>query len=735
MRCLFCDKKLSLLKLAKGDSFCSPEHFDAYQLQMSKNDIERLMGLPIGDAPKAPLIVTPHEEPAGPPPPPKPSLEPPPFATFAKSRLGAFPPEPASPMAEEPVADLRGAQPPALPVRPSGDVTGVLNLHRQLSQEMIGVSDWAPPADNDLQPEEFRGEIATPLESSSPVPENIQVAAGVPEPIAAAPEETAEIGSEEPVVSEVLPTEAAVPEAEVVAAEEITVPVLEDLVISESLLEPILIAAEEIPAPVLEDLLVAEPIPTAVAASAPIPVDAEETAALVESGSPAVEQATASEPVPTAETSSEAVPEAEVAAAAPLPVRQMPQSPRISFVIAPSFVQRAGSFPVLDKAPSSEPVHLELVPQLRAGVPAQLNHRRGVERSGRFAGPTSVRPRDFVTGSMDAGSELPTPGNFVLPEAHPNSAVENRICGGLLGFTPKILEAGWQGTAAVDFNLPQSASLIVSPGVQRAQETDPTRILPEHPHIFSAHAALEMNAGEPREAPVPLAPVPVELRSLAAQLPGKKSIEKSLRLSNDLRAVPAGRGTLFFDQPACSGGFSWRSAGPVLEPFSIALWENQPVACHLPVSMAHGGTMPAFPRGSLHPIGWPELECTPVRRSDPQPSPSPAGFTILAPAPFSIGTELVSSPLLAVAPRRAFSMPPSALFEGMNLPPAGSTALLRTVEWPVGTLRIDRGCAMVNWNARVPAVSHSPAAKMLPIRKGPILPAARSWPRLGAMPG
>ncbi len=51
MRCLYCGKKLSLLKLAKGDSFCTPEHSDAHQVKMSKDAFERLMRAQGGDQP------------------------------------------------------------------------------------------------------------------------------------------------------------------------------------------------------------------------------------------------------------------------------------------------------------------------------------------------------------------------------------------------------------------------------------------------------------------------------------------------------------------------------------------------------------------------------------------------------------------------------------------------------------------------------------------------------------
>src|ERR1700677_4774090 len=62
MRCLHCNKKLSLLKLAKGDSFCSSEHFDAHQLQLSKDAIQRLMNAPDKEGPKAPIVVKKAQE-------------------------------------------------------------------------------------------------------------------------------------------------------------------------------------------------------------------------------------------------------------------------------------------------------------------------------------------------------------------------------------------------------------------------------------------------------------------------------------------------------------------------------------------------------------------------------------------------------------------------------------------------------------------------------------------------
>ncbi len=166
MRCLYCDKKLSLLKLAKGDSFCTPEHFDAYQLQMSKNDIARLMGISVADAPRAPLILTPREEPPAAieepvhsAPVPVPLPVDPPYAAFARPPLPAYPPAPAPPMAEEPAANLSPA-PPSFPVHDLEVAADVLNLYLQNSS-----SECEPVA----VPEALLPEVTQPVSEPATV--------------------------------------------------------------------------------------------------------------------------------------------------------------------------------------------------------------------------------------------------------------------------------------------------------------------------------------------------------------------------------------------------------------------------------------------------------------------------------------------------------------------------------------------------------------------------------------
>ena len=187
MRCLHCNKKLSLLKLAKGDSFCSPEHFDAYQFQQSKNAIERLMSLGDPEPPKAPLQVKPVEEakPAAPPPPPQAppartpvqspnrnaapepaapevAAEPPPYAPFAAQERPYCPPQfqiadgPDSKLPVDSPAEL------ALPTHIVPEASGILNLHLELSASSLSPVSWNSTREAIVAAERFEGTVTHP---------------------------------------------------------------------------------------------------------------------------------------------------------------------------------------------------------------------------------------------------------------------------------------------------------------------------------------------------------------------------------------------------------------------------------------------------------------------------------------------------------------------------------------------------------------------------------------------
>ncbi len=202
MRCLYCNKKLSLLKLAKGDSFCSPQHFDAYQLQLSKNAYERLASVPEGDAPKAPLVFTPVEAPpselevdsalarlsahdapelAG----QVEAFEAPPFAPFLVSPLPSFPPDGRVAVADEPDANEPVGATPGL-VLPVHDVPAtvcILNLYLRVGLSDTPPRDWTAGPYAVAAPESFPVEITRPRLEVRPDGE-FDAPAEVPEPAA-----------------------------------------------------------------------------------------------------------------------------------------------------------------------------------------------------------------------------------------------------------------------------------------------------------------------------------------------------------------------------------------------------------------------------------------------------------------------------------------------------------------------------------------------------------------------
>jgi hypothetical protein len=183
MRCLYCNKKLSLLKLAKGDSFCSPQHFDAHQLQLSKDAFERLMSQADAneDAPKAPLVARRTEE--APvsnepeqnaamarlgslaPPPPKAAPPPvPPYAPFAVSLLPACSLDPASPAVNgtDSSEAVEGPRELAFPVHGVEATVCILNLYLRLSLADTEPSDWTSTPHLVVTAEDFGGEIRRP---------------------------------------------------------------------------------------------------------------------------------------------------------------------------------------------------------------------------------------------------------------------------------------------------------------------------------------------------------------------------------------------------------------------------------------------------------------------------------------------------------------------------------------------------------------------------------------------
>jgi hypothetical protein len=193
MHCLYCQKKLSLLKLAKGDSFCSPEHFDAHQLQLSKSAYQRLVN-DTEEPQKAPLMVAslepeeegkPDEEQEDTPvleadaalaqlsalrareEPATGWKEPPLCESFAGSWMASYAPDPPAPVPEghEPVQSKPML---AMPLSEAHPTDGLLNLHLGVGCSEARAVDWNHARQPIPLPESFQSPVARPSLNANP---------------------------------------------------------------------------------------------------------------------------------------------------------------------------------------------------------------------------------------------------------------------------------------------------------------------------------------------------------------------------------------------------------------------------------------------------------------------------------------------------------------------------------------------------------------------------------------
>jgi hypothetical protein len=423
MRCLHCNKKLSLLKLAKGDSFCSAEHFDAYQLQLSKTAYDRLVSAPDEEAPRAPLVVKPVATPVemeadsalarlpafrAPEPPPLPAVIPaeppahrdvPPYAGFLTSAPPAFPPTAAVLVAGEPDANepVNAARDLAFPVHDVQETVCILNLYLRLGLAETPPRDWARALSTLAIPESFPGEITRPK-------------VGTPAEI--------ESPETEP-VAEVLPVD---PPEDATESSEV---------------EPLVPVAEA-----------AAPAP-----EAPFQIESFEMEPFKDQGEPAE--------TPVAFRTS--MPEAE----------RTDSGHRLPFLVAPSFLERSGEEVRFDAAESSAPRDWRLAPVLDVVPQSGPVWSGRISQSTGFAGNTSLRPRDRDGKSIQSGGE-------VLAEVVPRLPAEKgiefsgwQVSFGPTGISHAPLEVVRVATGAIDFTPPAPAPLrpipTLTPNIDRGE--------------------------------------------------------------------------------------------------------------------------------------------------------------------------------------------------------------------------------------------------------------------------
>ena len=398
MRCLQCNKKLSLLKMAKGDSFCSPEHFDAYQLELSRNAYKRLLSVPDEDVPKAPLISKkPAEEPVElhPAAPAKeleadaalarlsafrapekieaaPPFKAPPFAPFLASPPPSQAPNPAVIAAVKP-ASAREANEPvqaarnlAFPVHDVQATVCILNLYLRLGLAETQPRNWAREWKIIAAAEDFLGEIVRPA---------LEVGPGV-EPF----ENPAPGERDEPVAAPV----------EFAEREE----------------NPLVSAADE---PVTAPLPEVQALPVV------------EAAALVETES------------------------------------ILERADRLPFLVAPSFLEREWAGTPFDTTASATPREWMLAPELNT-VQERVDVCRGATaQSTAFAEIPSLQPKDAAGERLAGGFAMPAVPVPLLPGGRAIEFYRWQASSGTIEMACRPLQTSRESTRAVDFALPSPA--------------------------------------------------------------------------------------------------------------------------------------------------------------------------------------------------------------------------------------------------------------------------------------
>jgi hypothetical protein len=673
MRCLYCDKKLSLLKLTRGDKVCSPEHFDAYQLQLSKAAYERLAGPPVKKTPSAPVTLAPPEE----------------ERHIQTEDLAVLPP-PAAP------------SPPYAPFS-----TSDLIPHPPNAMQLGAVTSAAPEEERHIRAEK----LAVPLALPSPPYAPFSTSELVPHP----------------------------PNSMLLTASELDVPrpklalPVHDVEFTGNLLNLHLPLGRSDTGPFNLELA-RQPI-----APMDFRPDLTRPPLALKPDFPEIEERAKLEPVETAP----------------------PASPRLPYLLAPSFAERTTPAIFVD-ASSAVPTLSSLAPIFDLDKLLRPDSSGAIPKRTVFAQSTSLQVRDSASLSIQGAPELAFPPDFILPAAKGQAHLERwHVSSRLIGLTSTAVETSWQSMRTLDFDPPNPRALLVRPDAALVQSLRQLRIplaqlpvsLTISPISPSLNSAPELPRPEEPHRASPVAPAAGTPQQRAPMLP-------SCLFVSVLETRPLQREVMFVHPPPCPTEFCLRSTlaeFPAGELFPVALCRNQATHFPLPESIAEAAVLPAF---QLQPLfDAPScLKKRPLRVPAPT-LPSQLRLTIawhethsglpsgalpkptLAPPPLRFsgpGTarklEMVSSVALPAAHDRVFAPAPSVLFAALDVASSGFTALPQIVGDPAGSVKIGLGAPAATWEPRQPASHAARIAKILPVRKSPVLPVAGNWPRLGALP-
>jgi hypothetical protein len=701
MRCLHCNKKLSLLKLAKGDSFCSHEHFDAYQLKLSRDAIERLMSVPGDETPKAPLVLNKvddnqieeapadndnaHQEKAAlarltayaPPPLPEAAVasQSPPYAPFAGSALPPCSLNPAPSTASGPEAspEVGPARELSFPVHEVDETVCVLHLYLRLGLGGTEPKNWTSDRPLIVTPEYFRLDISQPPLGLSPEFPEIDYADPVVEELpfleaghSVEPETQTTPGEgPEPDMAQIAENHAP---AELITPIEATAPVDAD---------PI---AEAMPfaeaVPVVNPVMYPEHTPTEVSPpSVPLLIEDLGPAELVAP----IEAIRAVAAEPLADTlvlvgsAPSITPVLPAAPASLAPIE--PAEPRIPFLTAPSFRARSGTPILLHSAASARPNSSNLNPALDNGSLQRLDSCRAIPNFTSFARPPAIRLHNSTASCVGSASELDLQPGSVLPNA------KKQLCGDAWRPTNRriliaqaALEATWASMGPLDFDLPKPASLLSRPDPSRLRKVDPQQLL---------------------------AGTPLDVVSLFLGV---------------LEIRPHGHEPSFVDLPAHATQSISRaifSPAPDPEPLEYA-WQPQTTHFSLPDPIVDGPTEPLLPLASLQYAP----ACIKVDCIEKTELPAPYVASALYRQSAWPESDSASAPL---------GSEPSLVF-------IGTRTLPQAADMPAGRLQTGSGAPTLSWEPCLQIAQAPRDTRFLPVRNGTVLPRAKTWPLLEAVP-
>jgi hypothetical protein len=706
MRCLYCDKRLSLLKLAKGDDFCSPEHFDAHQLKLSKDAIQRLMGAPDEQGPRQPLHFTTNDDPHGsargnvmaetkaqeddlqltaP-------LDPsPPYAPFAIAYPEHFAPQQPAPQPPALIAgeldpDRPSASALSIPVHEWEETDGLVNLCVRLSLATTTPLNWTSPRNLLLAEEGFAGEVVRPSLKASPDLSEIET-----------------LAAEEPArLSDIAPPADIAPHLELVP-----------------------------PAAAVPPVEVAPPI-------AATPVDAAPVKPVVLAMHVA--------PASSVESVNSIVPEE-------------PAEPVLPFLIAPSFRERTVPLMTLDAAASSKPNPATVVPILDGG--SRIADSPGaIARSTRFAPAASLHARDSRPHWLESTSELPIAGRVVFPPAERKKRRDEwHASSGLMGLSSSVLETEREATRAAEFIPPVPVSLVARPAARLVEPLDPAQALAGQPSVCRTLRAFPGDFGSASESPRPEAFGRTPPIALAAQAPQTRSVNPAPLCPTAVETHPLGREAVFADLSVSamdSGLRSILAKSAPAEPISTGGWQNRTPHYPLPVSIAKGPDSPAFPiqllpfevgcvqqrpasvktpslaGGPYRPVARKEIDCAAPQGEGPSPSAALPELRFSDPQDVSTKAELLRSNMMAVTFDRPFAAASSAVFPTPDLCSETLTSFPEAIQIPhQGAVSL--GVPYLSWGPCIPARQNPPALKFLPLRGGPVLPSPGTWVRLTSL--